>query len=243
MMILMTSNSAVSVISECKGNYGSAKYYYYLILVTGWRWDLVNPAPIWPREEWGLPLPSTPLKACKGRTVQARWSLDSAPSSSCNNLDSYFAFMVSGGGFFPCAANWEKGDMSPYHPSCLHLVSKGSKHAFSLSYTSFAVLSLSLLCLSSGLLLPPDVAGFSHHFYFLTVVWVGLQQQVLLGLYGISPSSVLAAQTLKARRGVFKPGFAGMSDQMTSWGPCQLQLFCVLEDLSCYWHSSSPWKC
>lgn len=63
MMILMTSNSAVSVISECKGNY--AKYYYYLILVTGWRWDLVSPAPIWPREEWGLPLPSTLSKPVK----------------------------------------------------------------------------------------------------------------------------------------------------------------------------------
>lgn len=165
-MILMTSNSAVSVISECKGNYGSAKYYYYLILVTGWRWDLVSPSPIWCREEWGLPLPSTPLKACEGRTVQAGWSQDSAPSSSCSNLGSYFAFMVSGGGFFPCAANWEKGEMSPCHPSCLHLVSKGSKNAFSLSPT------LVLLCLSSGPLLLPDVDGFSHHFYFLTV-WSG----------------------------------------------------------------------
>lgn len=134
-MILMTSNSAVSVISECKGNYGSAKYYYYLILVTGWRWDLVSLSPIWCREEWGLPLPSTPLKACEGRTVQAGWSQDSAPSSSCSNLGSYFAFMVSGGGFFPCAANWEKGEMAPCHPSCLHLVSKGSKNAFSLSPT------------------------------------------------------------------------------------------------------------
>lgn len=30
------------------------------------------------------------------------------------------------------AANWEKGEMPPHHPSCLHLGSRGSKHAISL---------------------------------------------------------------------------------------------------------------
>lgn len=61
-----------------------------------------------------------------------------------------------------------RGEMSPQHPPFFHLVSKGSKHAFSL-YTSFAGLSLSLLCLSSGSLLLPNVARFYHQFYFLTV--------------------------------------------------------------------------
>lgn len=130
-MILMTSNSAVSVIPECKGNYGSAKYYYYyLILVTRWGWDLASTSPIWPREEWGLPPSLHPLQAWEGRTVQAGWRQDSAPSFSCVNLGSYF--VVSGGGSFARAANWEKGEMAPYHPSCLHLGSRGSKRATSL---------------------------------------------------------------------------------------------------------------
>lgn len=40
--------------------------------------------------------------------------------------------------------------------------------------------------------------------------------QALLGSHGISVSSVLAAQTLRTRRGAFRPGFLGISDQMTS---------------------------
>lgn len=151
---------------------------------------------------------------------------------------------MSEGGFFSCAANWEKGEMSPHHPSCLHLVSKGSKHAFSLSYTSFAGLSLSLPCLSSGPFATTWCYWIFPSFLFPScVIWVGLQQhKCSLACMGFL-LPLLAAQTLRTRRGVFKPGFVGMSDLMTSWGPCQLQLFCILEDLSCYWHSSSPWKC
>lgn len=62
------------------------------------------------------------------------------------------------------------GSMPPFlPPSCQQ---RKQKCLLSLSHTGFAGLSLSLLCLSSGPLLLPDVDGFSHHFYFLTV-WSG----------------------------------------------------------------------
>lgn len=90
-MILMTSNSAVPVIPECKGNYGSAKHYYYLILATGRGWDLANPSPTWPRHERGLPLASWGLGRRGGAFARPGWGrlqarCPPAPGETCAAL-------------------------------------------------------------------------------------------------------------------------------------------------------------
>lgn len=214
-MILMTSNSAVAVIPESKGNYGSAKYYYYLILVTGWGWDLMSPSPIWPREEWGLPPPLHPShglgsKGCADRVEPGLCSL-------LQLLQPWLLVCLCGvGRWLLCAAGalvdvQQTGRKEKCLYTTLPASTLAAEEANMLSFSAdFAGLSLSLLCCSPLVL--PGVAEFSLHALPLPVYpsW-GLPAQVLLGWHGISVSSVLADRTLRLR-GASKPGFLGVSD-------------------------------
>lgn len=108
--------------------------------------------------------------------------------------------------------------MPPEHPSCLHLGSRGSKRAVSLCSLLVllvfpSVYSVSPVALWYYLMLLDFPFMLSPYLFDLS--WAP-PAQVLLGLHGISISSVLAAQTLRMRRGAFTPGFLGVSDQMTS---------------------------
>jgi len=224
----MTSNSAVPVIPECKGNYGSAQCYYYLILVTGWGWDLVSPSPVWPREEWGLPPSPHPVTAREegrkgGRAVRAGLGQDSAPSPTCGTLARSLPPWCQdlaplhsrsfGGG----AANWRKGTTLP-----ASILAAEQENMPSLSVPCWFCWFLPPFALS--LLWPSGTT--QRCWIFPSCAHLDHQHKHSLACTGF-PFLLRWRFRLWGWGGAFKPGFLGVSSQVTSWGPFQPQWLCV----------------
>lgn len=215
-MILMTSNSAVSVIPECKGNYGSAKYYYYLILVTGWGWDLVSPSPIWPREEWGLPPslhPSQDLgrKDCAGRVEPGLCSFFQLWQPwllLC--LHGVRRWLLCAAGALVHVQQTGRKEKCPHTTLPASILAAEEANMPSLSVLCWFCWSFPQFTLS--LLWPAGTTWCCWFFPSCSLLTCLIsagphQHKRSLGLHGISILSVLVAQTPRARRGAFKHGF------------------------------------
>lgn len=140
--------------------------------------------------------------------MQAGWSHDSAPSSSRGNLGSYFASVVSGGGSFVQQELWctcsklrerRSAPTPPFLPPSWQQRKQTCHLCPPLVLLVFpSVYSVSAVALWYYLMLLDFLFMLSPYLFDLS--WAPLAQ-VLLGLHGISVSSVLAAQTLRTRRG------------------------------------------